>query len=229
MLIGLGYEKDRLYPNTFKKASTIIDLNTHIFWADRIKSRRMLLKTGQEDLLRNCGTMDFEGEQAYCLSQVDQIIYLSLHTIKHYADRLIWLVDLKNLLEGWQADDWDLFVTRCDELGQKRAVDYIMFLLAQLFGCRALIDVPERLDVKRLNRLERNILENRLHGRPLPAWSPLFLFTSGKGFFKKTAFIFENLFPRPEILRQVFANTSGLRVWQLYLKRAMQLVSHVKS
>lgn len=229
VLTRLGFEKVRLYPNIFKKGSTVIDLNTHIFWADRIKSRRMLLKTGQEDLFRNCGTMDFEGEQAYCLSQVDQIIYLSLHTIKHYADRLIWLVDLKNLLEGWQADDWDLFVTRCDELGQKRAVDYIMFLLAQLFGCRALIDVPERLDVKRLNRLERNILENRLHGRPLPAWSPLFLFTSGKGFFKKAAFIFENLFPRPEILRQVFANTADLKLWQLYLKRAMQLVTHVKS
>ena len=59
VLIRLGFEKDRLYPNTFKKGITIIDLNTHIFWADRIKSRSMLLKTSQEDLFRNCRTIDF--------------------------------------------------------------------------------------------------------------------------------------------------------------------------
>jgi hypothetical protein len=219
----------RLYPKTFKKDTTIIDLNTHIFWADRIKSRRMLLKTSQEGLFRNCPTMDFDGEQAHCLSRVDQIIYLSLHTIKHYADRLIWLVDLKNLVQDWQAADWDLFASRCDELGQKRAVYYILFLLTQLFGCRVRMDVPNSLDVKGLNRLEIKILDARLNGRPLPAWSPLLLFTSGKGFNKNAAFIFESLFPRPEILRQVFANTSDLKLWQLYLKRAVQLVSHVKS
>jgi hypothetical protein len=56
----------------------------------------------------------------------------------------------------------------------------------------------------------------------------MLLFTSGKGFSKKAAFIFESLFPRPEILRQVFANTPDLKIWQLYLKRALQLVGHVK-
>jgi hypothetical protein len=80
-----------------------------------------------------------------------------------------------------------------------------------------------------MNRLERKILENRLNGRPLPVWSPMLLFTSGKGFYKKAAFIFESLFPRPEILRQVFAKSPNLKMWQLYLKRAVQLVGHVKS
>ena len=228
VLTRLGFEKDPFYPNIFKKDSTIIDLNTHIFWADRLKSRRMLLKTSQEDVFRNCQKMDFEGEQTYCLSQVDQIIYLSLHTIKHYADRLIWLVDLKNLLQGWQAPDWDLFDTRCDELGQKRAVYYIIRLLTQLFGCQTPSNLRESLNISGLNRLERKILENRLKGRPLPAWSPMLLFTSGKGFYKQAAFIFESLFPRPEILRQVFANTADLKPWQLYFKRAVQLFAHVK-
>jgi hypothetical protein len=89
--------------------------------------------------------------------------------------------------------------------------------------------VQESLYVTRLNRLEKKILEYRLTGRPLPAWSPMLLFTSGKGFSKKAVFVFESLFPRPEILRQVFADKSDLRLWQLYLKRAVQLVSLVKS
>ena len=228
VLIGLGFVKDRLYPNIFKKAATIIDLNTHIFWADRIQSRQTLINEKQEALFQNCRTIDFEGQKVYSLDRIDQIIYLSLHTIKHYADRLIWLVDLKNLLQDWQASDWEPLATRCKELGQENAIDYIMFLLTQLFDLQEPTAAPDSLDLNRLNRLEKMILENRLHGKPLPVWSPMLLFTSGKNFSKKAAFIFESLFPRPEILRQVFANTPDLKVWQLYLKRAMQLVGHVK-
>ena len=229
VLIKLGFEKDPVYPNIFKKDSTIIDINTHIIWADRLKSRRMLLKTSQEDLFRNCQALDFEGEIAFGLSQVDQVIYLSLHAIKHYADRLIWLVDLKNLLQGWQVADWELLDARCVELGQKRAVFYVMLLLAQLFGCRMPSNLRESLNMNALNRLEGSILERRLNGRPLPAWSPMLLFASGKGFYKQAAFIFESLFPRPEILRQIFANNNDMKSWQLYLKRAAQLLAHVKS
>jgi hypothetical protein len=228
VLIGLGYEKDRLYPNIFKKASTIIDLNTHIFWADRIQSRQTLINEKQETLFQNCRTIDFEGQKAYSLGRIDQIIYLSLHTIKHYADRLIWLVDLKNLLQDWPASDWGQLGTRCRKLGQENAVDYIMFLLTQLFDFRELVAAPDNLNVNSLNRLEKMILKNRLNGKALPVWSPMLLFTSGKNFSKKAAFIFESLFPRPQILRQVFANAPDLKIWQLYLKRALQLVGYVK-
>jgi len=228
VLIGLGFEKDRLYPNIFKKAATIIDLNTHIFWADRIQSRQTLINEKQEALFQNCRAIDFEGQKVYSLGRIDQIIYLSLHTIKHYADRLIWLVDLKNLLQDWPASDWGPLVTRCQELGQENAVDYIMFLLTQLFDLREPIADPDSLDLNRLNRLEKMILGNRLNGKPLPVWSPMFLFTSGKNFSKKAAFIFESLFPRPEILRQVFANAPDLKVWQLYLRRGRQLFGLIR-
>jgi hypothetical protein len=228
VMIELGFEKDRLYPNIFKKASTIIDLNTHIFWADRIRSRQTLINEKQETLFKNCQPIDFEGQKAYGLGRIDQILYLSLHTIKHYADRLIWLVDLKNLLQDWQAADSELLLARAKELGQENAIDYVMILLTQLFDFREPVAAPEDLGFNRLNRLEKMILENRLNGKPLPTWSPMHLLTTGKGFSKKAAFIFESLFPRPEILRQVFANTPDLKIWQLYLKRALQLVGHAK-
>jgi hypothetical protein len=228
ILIELGFEKDRLYPNIFKKDSTIIDLNTHIFWADRIRSRKKLINEKQETLFQHCQAIDFEGQKAYSLNRIDQIIYLSLHTIKHYADRLIWLVDLKNLLQDWQAPDWEMLRTRGKELGQENAIDFSMILLTQLFDFREAVDAPKNLGFNRLNRLEKKILENRLNGRPLPTWSPMLLFTTRKGLSLKAAFIFESLFPRPEILRQVFANTPDLKIWQLYLKRALQLVSHAK-
>jgi hypothetical protein len=79
-----------------------------------------------------------------------------------------------------------------------------------------------------LNRLEKLVLQKRLDGKPLPVWSPLLFFTTGKSFRKKAVFVLESLFPRPEVLRQVFANTPDLKVWQLYLKRALQIVNQAK-
>ena len=227
-LTALGFKNDRLYPNTFRKNSMIVDINTHILWADRIKSRQLLINDIQEQLFHDCRTIDFEGQKAYCLSRPDQILYLSMHVIKHYADRLIWLVDLKNLLRDWQTSDWQLLFSRSRELGQENVIHYIMFVLGHLFDCKSPSNEQAGLRAQRLNRLERLVLQKRLNGNSLPAWSPLLFFTAGKGFRRKAVFVLESLFPRPEVLRQVFANTPDLKVWQLYLKRALQLVAQVK-
>ena len=223
VLTRLGFQQDRLYPHTFKKGSTIIDINCHIFWADRIKSRRLLLNDRQKEFLLNCRTIDFEGEKAYCLSETDQFLYLSLHVIKHYAQRLIWLVDLKNLLQGWQASSWAKLVKRSEATGQEKGVSYILFLLVRLFR----IQPPEtscsiRTDLN-MSRLERMVLERRLKGSALPVWSPMLLFTSGRGFWKSAGFVLESLFPRPPVLRQIFSDRPDFRTWQLYVKRALHL------
>jgi hypothetical protein len=228
ILIDLDYEAEAVYPNTFKKGATIVDINTHILWADRIKSRQILLNQNQQELFHNCRAIDFDGQQAYGLGRADQILYLSMHVIKHYAERLIWLVDIKNLLLDWDVADWELLIKRCRELGQENIVFYTMFLITQLFGYQPPNEVRDRVASRSLNRLERKVLGKRLSASPLPIWAPLLLFTSGKKFHKKVLFVFESLFPRPEILRQVFTNSPDLKVWQLYLKRVWQIVGQVK-
>ena len=227
-LTQLGFQQDRLYPHTFTKDSTRIDINSHIFWADRIKSRRMLLNEHQKEFYLNCRASDFEGETAYCLSETDQVLYLCLHVIKHYAERLIWLVDLKNLIQDWPATRWAVFVKRCNTLGHEKIVSNVLFLLTHLFSiqppdvARSLIADPH------ISGLKRMALEKRLAGSALPVWSPILFFTSGKGFRKSAAFVFESLFPRPEILRQVFVCASNLKVWQLYLRRGRQLFGLIR-
>ena len=99
-----------------------------------------------------------------------------------------------------------------------------MFVLGHLFDCK----LPSNKSAQRLNRLEKLVLQKRSDGKPLPVWSPLLFFTAGKSFRRKAVFVLESLFPRPEILRQVFANTPDLKLWQLYLKRALQIVNQAK-
>ena len=64
------------------------------------------MTVSQDDIYKNCDVIDVDGKQAGCLSRIDQVLYLSLHAFKHYLDRLIWLVDIKNLLKGWGGADW---------------------------------------------------------------------------------------------------------------------------
>ena len=227
-LVKLGYQNDSLYPKTFKRDSTIIDVNTHILWADRIKSRRFLIVASQEDIYENCRIIDVEGQKGQCLSRVDQVIYLSLHAFKHNLDRLIWLVDIKNLLTSWDRSDWVNLAGRSKQLGIKHIVSYILFYLDHLFEFRLPPDDRAIDEELKMGYLERHILQKRLQGKPLPAWGSLFLLPSGKGFQKRSNFFFENLFPGLEILRQIFPQSSNLSAWRLYLKRALQLVGQVK-
>jgi hypothetical protein len=109
ILINQGFERSPLYPNTFRKDSTIFDIHTHILWADRIAARKFIIRKGEEDIYRKTGWLHVEGQSARCLNPYDQVIYLSLHVLKHYANRLIWLVDIKSLLVRW--DDGGMRLT----------------------------------------------------------------------------------------------------------------------
>ncbi len=228
-LVKLGYRNDPFYPQTFKRNSTLIDVNTHLLWTDRIKSRRFLINADQQDIYENCRTIDIEGENADCLSRTDQVIYLSLHAFKHNLDRLIWLVDIKNLLKGWEASDWAALAERSEELGIKHVVSYILFYLDHLFEIEFPPDVRAIYEYTKISYLERHILRRRLLGKPLPVWGTLILLPLDKSLYRRVCFILENLFPRPQVLRQIFTKAPDFSSWQLYLKRARQLFAHSRN
>jgi hypothetical protein len=224
VLTHLGYERDPVYPNTYKRRSIIFDIHTHILWADRIRARKLLLGRSEEDLIERVRAMEIEGEKALCLSPNDQVLYLTLHAFKHRVDRLIWLVDIKRILERWNTAEWERLVRRAEDLGQTKSLLYIFFLLNQGFHFRIPQDAAELLKKKSLGPLEKEILRRRVKKGSLPIWGPLLLFSSQLGPGKRLAFFFESLFPRTEVLRQVFPSPPDLKPWQLYGKRALQLL-----
>lgn len=224
----LGYERDAVYPSTFKQGSTLFDIHTHILWADRIRARKLLLGGGEEHLVEESRATEIEGEKALCLSPYDQVLYLSLHAFKHRVNRLIWLVDIKRILERWNAGDWERLVARADDLGQKKTLMYIFFLLEQVFYFSVPPDALKLLQKKRLGPLEKKILRGRVKKGSLPVWGPVLLFSSELGLLNRLRFLLENLFPRLEVLRQVFPSPPDLKPWQLYGKRTLQLLGMLK-
>ena len=228
VLNSRGYQRDPIYPNTFRKGSTTFDLHTHILWADRIEARKLLINKGEEDIYQRARLIDLEGQKALCLNSYDQVLYLSLHALKHHMSRLIWLVDIKGLLENWKRSDWEALMNHAKELGQEKTLSYLFFLLLRLFDFQLPSNVHRLLERKRLGFLERKALEERIKRDSLPIWSPLLLISSRKGFKARFFLILETLFPRPEILRQVFPDSADRKVWELYLKRIVQLFGFIK-
>jgi hypothetical protein len=227
ILGSLGYERDSVYPSTFKQGSTIFDIHTHILWADRVKAFKMLLVNDEKYMRDGLRFIEIEGEKALCLNPYDQVIYLTLHALKHWANRLIWFVDIKKIIERWGSTEWESLFWRSKELGQERTVAYMLFLLRSTLD----VELPPWRGTshrQRLNVLEKWILRQRSKRGSLPRWAPVLLFSSQLGPGKRLLFFLENLFPRTEVLRQVFPSPPDLKPWQLYGKRTLQLLGMLK-
>jgi hypothetical protein len=224
VLESLGYERDPLYPNTLRRGLTVLDLHTHLMGADRIRTRALLICKDQGDIFKDTQVINLDGSEARCLNRYDQVLYLGLHALKHNLDRLLWLADIDALLADWGESDWAAGWRRAEEWGQRKALCSIVFLLARLFAYRLPIKARTFMRETRLNLFEKHLLRKRIRGNSLPQWAPLVLFSPEKGVRKRLMFTLETLFPKPDILKQVFEHSDGRTAWHLYALRILQLV-----
>jgi hypothetical protein len=228
LLSEFGYERNRIYPNTFTKGATTLDLHSHLLWADRIRSRRHILQRGQGTIYRETVEIDFEGEKVQVLSPRDQVLYLSLHAFKHNLERLLWLVDIKLLLRRFDSRDWETLIHRATSLGLKRHLGYVLFLTHHLFHLDPPSEALPLLGDRPPGTIIRRLLRRRVAGRRLPGWGPLLLLLPERGIAKKFACILEASLPRPEVLRQVFVEYPELKTWQLYWMRTLQVLGKIR-
>lgn len=217
------FERDRLYPSTFRKGEIVLDIHTHLLWADRIKAREYLLSKSQDEIFRRSRSIDIEGRKALCLGPQEHFLYLGLHALKHNFERLVWLVDIKCLVSGWKQSDWDTLIERAEELGHRKTLLYVLYLLTRLFGIRLPVEISSFLHSWIPGYFEKRILHRRVEGHSIPTWAQLLMISNGRKLGERLSFFYETLFPRPEILRQVFANAPQLSVPQLYWRRVLQV------
>lgn len=227
LLIRQGFENSRLYPNTYRKGEIILDIHTHLLWADRIKTRDFLLSKSQDEIFRDTQTIHTDSGKARCLDPQDHFLYLGLHALKHNFNRLIWLVDIRTLAATWKPSDWDELVKRAEELGHKKTLRYILYLLTHLFDLKPPSGNCAILTKWKPGYLEKRILHRRIQGRSIPTWAQLMMISNGRRLRERISFFWETLFPRPEVLRQVFANSPQLSVRQLYWRRVKQVIGKI--
>lgn len=229
MLTGSGYEQDPLYPTTFRKGPITLDFKTHLLGADRIKSRALMLRKGQEHIFRRTRVLNVDGEKARGLDPHDQVLYLGLHAFKHNLEKLIWLVDIRELTISWPPSAWQALFTRAAEMGQEKMLFHLVFVLQQLLDCGRPMAVIREYAGQGIPPLEKTILKLRTTKGALPEWAPLIFFSGERSLKKQLKVTLETLFPDPEILRQGFKALPNLSVWQLYVMRFFQLAARAIS
>ena len=228
LLRELGYERDQAYPNTFARGATTFDLHSHLLWADRIRARRHLLRGGQDAIYQEAVTVDVEGEEALLLSPRDQVLHLSLHAFKHNLKKLIWLVDIKLLLQPFAPSDWEALLRRARSLGLTRHLGYALYLLRHLFGLAPPPEFRRLLADDSMGMIGRRLLQRRVEGYRLPSWAPLWLLLPEKGVAKQISYIIESSLPRTEVLRQVFVEYPERNKWWLYGMRILQVLGELR-
>lgn len=219
VLPRLGFEENPLVPRVFRRGAIRVDIHAHLGWTERIRARRFLFATDAEEIYRRCRPRSLEGVPVLSLDSYDQVTYLMVHAIKHNLERLIWLADIQRLVVAWQGPDWEAWLQRAQQLGQGRVAAVLAYLRQELFGLQT---PAAAASGPKPTALGRYLLRMRKK-RPLPKWSSLELLSAGNR-LRQLQFAFESMFPRPEILRQVFADRVDLSDWQLYGLRIRQLL-----
>jgi hypothetical protein len=223
-LVRLGFGETSLSPGVFRRGDVLVDTHAQLDWAERIRASRFIFAADLDTVYRACRRVAWDGLDLLCLGKYDQVVYLTVHAIKHNLERLIWLADIQRLVAGWQIADWEELRRRARQLGQERVVAVLAYLRQALFGMRPPAAACVGLN---LSALGRYLLRMRKRG-PLPKWSSLTLLSTGNC-FRRLEFAFETMFPRPEVLRQVFADRSDRSDRRLYGLRLRQLLGMIKT
>ncbi len=222
----LGFGADPLYPMTFVQGAVHLDVHTDLFWGERIAARKGLIAMPQERIFSDSEACSVGGAGARRLAASDQILYLSMHVLKHNADRLIWLVDIKRLLSKFSDPGWEALVARAQDFGIAHQLAGVLFLIRTLFAdLRWPKAAHAFIDSQGLNAIERFCFRRRRHRPALPILFSLLFITGLKDPGQAVRLLVESLYPRPEILRQVFPEASGETLPRLYAKRTAQLAA----
>jgi len=221
-----GFVPDPLYPMTFRRGIITVDVHNDFLSTQRIRSRRNIINVHMDDVWARSIPLNENLHHIFRLSPYDNLLALSFHILKHQFSRLIWFADIR---ESVNADneifDWIEFSEYITDARANKMVLYTLLLAQHLVG----MDVPDfvlkHLGTDTLSSMEHTILRLRLAEADPGTAIDLLWICQIQGWVKRMQFIYENIFPRQEIMNQIFPDSS-LTV-HTFLRRAISTGSRV--
>jgi hypothetical protein len=205
VLTDLGYRTpDSVYPYLFEKGAVRIDLHMHPLNLDRIRRRRLLFPEAVGALWHRSARVEEENGALRVPDPFDNIVLLCAHAMKHGYGLLIWLVDLRELLNRLRhrPDGWQTIRRRALEWRQTRSVGYGL-RLALALNDEDGSTVMEEQGFPPLGRLENRLLEMKRcgwHSKLLGLW------LGGLSLEHRVntlPLIWESAFPNPAVMEQI--------------------------
>jgi hypothetical protein len=231
LLAELGFGvPDPEYPNIFYNNRHWLDIHSHALNLDRVNTRRYLFPSDLT-LLWESATLQAENSSHLLIADPrDNVVLLSAHALKHAYSRLIWLVDLHESILKLVASDkngWDAMVSRAQRWHQEKSVLYGLIMLQGTFGFNSPKWVLKTLGIHRLTAAEKYLLRLKRKGFTSSLWCPLMNLFSIKGIGNRLKFGWENLFPRQDVMAQIFVNHPGKSRAMLMVPRTIYFLKSI--
>ncbi len=202
LLHSLGYKEGLLLPHIFNKDRVVIDLHTHAMDIDRVPSYADLFPAGMGPVWANSVPWQEDYRWLRRPDDVDNVLLLSQHFMKHSFSKLIWLVDILRLIRENDVMFWTKLLKRADYLRQGKSLSYTIYLLNRTFDHEIKMGVEHGGQSHGLSRLERGILEARANGESIDLIGPVMAIFCVQSFSNKVALGWESLFPKDELVKQ---------------------------
>ncbi len=230
----IGFVQNGLYPYTFSRGILSVDLHRDFISSHRIESRREILNIDAEDLWKRAVPLN-GSRSLYRLSLPDELTALSFHLLKHRYERLMWFVDLAEVLKDVEASwAWPDVIASSRRARSDRVLLYALLLARHLIDVDIPDDVLADLGKERLARIEKYLLRLRLMNVPLGTTADILWMFQIHGTARKIHFVMENVFPKREVMMQIFsssshpAGTSFRRAVLVFLRVAGDLLSSAR-
>ena len=209
---------DFRYVDLYTKGGLWIDIHTHILNLDRIKSRKYLFPEDLTSLWERAVPFSEKYPLFLRPEPVDNFIALAAHALKHSYSRLIWLVDLHELL--LKGLSWRKLTARARFWRQDKVVLYALILMEGFFHLNVPLTVKDDLGAKRLNGLEKHVIRLTIEGFFSGQTCYALWLCNIKGLPNKIRFVRESVFPGDKVMAQILSKRSGRADWVDYVKRA---------
>ena len=224
ILYTLGFKKDADIAHYFQKDRVSIDLHINALNTDRISSRSRLFPSGMGPIWDNSVPWRDGFHRLRRPDDIDNILLLCQHFMKHSFSRLIWLKDIFELIRDRGDDFMTRLYERADQLSQGQCLCYTLYLLDRLFAFKPIRgSMPEKV-ANRLNRIERGILGARIRGQSIERTGPALAVFCIHGMMNRFRFLWETIFPKKEVFKEEFMDFYGGKRILFYPSRFLQTV-----
>ena len=208
LLKKLGYRQNASMSNSFVLGRTQLDLHCHALNTDRISSREQLFPTGMAPIWARSIPWDFNCRWLRQPDDIDNVLILSQHLMKHYFSRLIWLEDIYRIIKHRDAEFWCLLIERAKDLEQIKPLSYAFYLLTKYYHFLPPQSQAIAKIVPKPSKLEMLLLDLSSSEQALALLAPVMAAFTFHGFGSRFQFVLENLFPQKEVLESEFGCSS---------------------
>jgi hypothetical protein len=214
ILTTLGYEANRRRTDRFQGRWLTVDLHLHPLHTERIDNRKVLLPEGIQPIWQNSESWAAGFNWLRRPADVDNLLLLSLHLLKHYYSRLIWIEDIRRMVHRCPEEFQNRLLQRAEALGCTKPMAYSLYVLETLYPKFACANPWVRAWVRAVSPLEKAILLLCIADKPLALAAPILEVLAVRGLRSRMRLALETLFPKRHVRQAEFgAIRPGQRAW----------------